>query len=190
MFSTKNQPKRRYQSTAFSRTLLCFCFSSSSSESDLELSSSSQARNGQDYQNYKHDCYWYARKALVLNTLLRLVNLLIVLPFALPTFLLRGRFVLNAFKAQSYRFQTEQDIPYNFQPGQAMPNKKTSKRSYHTLKVLDYDVELRVFLLINCLVLLFDLAAVDSDADSHTRLLFDSVQVLLLFLNLFLALFD
>ena len=131
--------------------------------------------------------YWYAPKALVLNKWLTLVNLLIMLPFALPTFLLRGRFVL---KAQSYRFQTEQGIPYNFQPGQAIPNKKTSKRSYRTVKVLDYDVELRVFLLINCLVLLFDLAAVDSDADSHTRLLFDSVQVLLLFLNLFLALFD
>ena len=80
----------------------------------------------------------------MLNTWLTLVNLLIVLPFALPTFLLRGRFVLNAFKAQSYRFQTEQDIPYNLQPGQAMPNKKTPKRSYRTLKVF------------NCLVLLFD----------------------------------
>ena len=40
-------------------------------------------------EHYKQDRYWYARKALVLNTWLTLVDLFIVLPFALPTFLLR-----------------------------------------------------------------------------------------------------
>eukprot|EP01083_Nonionella_stella_P017418 48729_1 len=111
----------------------------------------------ENVENYKADKYGYARKALLLNTFLTLFDLFIVLPFALPTFILRGRFVLNSFKSQSYQFEEQQGIPYNFQPGQAMPNKKKSKRSYKTLKVLDYDMELRVFLVINFFLSIFDL---------------------------------
>ncbi len=99
----------------------------------------------------------YARKALIVNTFLFIFDIFIVLPLALPTFILRGRFVLNSFKSQSYKFVEEQGVPYNFQPGQAIPNKTISKRSYNILKVLDYDIELRVFLMINFLISIFDL---------------------------------
>ncbi len=102
---------------------------------------------------------------------------------------------MNSFKSQSYKFQEQQDIPYNFQPGQAMPNRKNAGRSY--------DMELRVFLIINGFVSIVDFCVVFLTIPSilmSTRILYTyywrdqgghlNQMRKLLFLNLGLAFFD